>query len=340
MYADACLEIEETKRFSSLPGPAHRMRCKRQPPGDFAITVPSDWRGARGASLTGEEIKLHFAGNPDGPAVFVLGGVSANRFVADDEQSRGWWSEVAAPGGGINLNEFCVIGADFIPTGAAQWPELTPADFATLYHEALKRAGVHRLHAFVGASFGGMIGLAFARLFPNALDRLVVLCAAHKPSPMAQAWRHIQRRIVEFATDCGRPAEGVALARQVGMTTYRTPEEFNGRFDHRPDSPDSVGAYLDARGTAYAAQCAAQKYLTLSAAIDFHDETPEAISTPCLLIAAETDRLAPLSDLTELHERLGGRSQLTVISSIYGHDAFLKETADINPHLNTFLKLG
>jgi homoserine O-acetyltransferase len=37
--------------------------------------------------------------------------------------------------------------------------------------------------------------------------------------------------------------------------------------------------------------------------------------------------LVPLSDIRELRDRLAGTCQLLEISSIYGHDAFLKETA-------------
>ncbi len=305
----------------------------------FPITAT--WRGRYGARLDGEEIRLRFAGNLCGPFVLVLGGISAHRFVAHESGGRsGWWGRIARPGGPIDLKTYCVVGADYCPAEPAAPIDLCPEDFATLLNFALGRAGVKRLYGFVGSSFGGMIGLAYARLFPTTLDRLAVISAAHVSHPMAQAWRLVQRRVIEFAIEAGRSQDGVALARQFAMTTYRTPEEFKGRFDPRLGAPDNVGNYLDRRGFDYAAKMSAARYLTLSAAIDRHHEQPESITTPTLAIGVDSDRLVPFTDVKELSDRLGGPSSVVAIASLYGHDAFLKETAAIGRHLESFLEKG
>jgi homoserine O-acetyltransferase len=201
-------------------------------------------------------------------------------------------------------------------------------------------AGIERLHAFVGASYGGMVALAFAVAFPTRVERLVIISAAHRPHPMATAWRGVQRRILKLGMDAGRPEEGVALARQLAMTTYRTPEEFAARF--RPGIPDAgddadVCGYLKSRGEAYAAVAHPARFLTLSAAIDRHAVEPEEIKTPTLLIASRTDRLVPLEDMRELGERLGGPSRLIVVDSLVGHDSFLKDADLYGPHLRAWL---
>ena len=214
------------------------------------------------------------------------------------------------------------------------------ADQARLLALAMDAAGVERLHGFVGASYGGMVALAFARLFPERVERLAVICAAHRPHPMATAWRGIQRRILAFAADAGRPEEGVALARQLAMTTYRTPEEFAERFTGAiPDGGDDaeVCGYLKARGDAYAAVASPARYASLSAAIDRHSEEPEAIHTPALLVGAESDRLVPIEDIRELADRLGAPARLVELSSPYGHDSFLKDAHLIAPHLRAWL---
>lgn len=304
---------------------------------DADIAIPKYWIGLYGGELKGQVLRFRLAGNLDGPCVFALGGISAGRIVSDaGEGEQGWWREIARPGGGIDLDQYCVIGFDY-PTGD-ETVDLCPEDFAELIAYGLKELGIEKLEAFVGASFGGMIGLAFARKYPALVERLCVISAAHRPHPMAQAWRIIQRRIIEFAEAQGAPAEGVALARELAMTTYRTPEEFAGRFSHQLGAADSVDGYLAARGGDYARTVSAARYLTLSAAIDRHDEKPEAIKTRTFVVGVDSDRLAPLSDVEDLERRLGGPSSLAVISSAYGHDAFLKESCALNAQLQSFFR--
>ncbi len=306
-----------------------------------SFDAPADWRGRYGASLKGEELRLRFCGNLRGNFVIALGGISANRFVVEEEKyagRKGWWSRIARVGGAIDLSRYSVIGFDYPPERAKEPLDLCPEDFADLLKVALDKAKIGRVSAFIGASFGGMIGLSFARKYPERLDRLCVISAAHRPSAMAQARRIVQRRIIEFARSCGKPAEGVALARQLAMTTYRSAVEFEARFSPEPSAPDNVGHYLEARGFDYAQKQSAARYLTLSAAIDRHDEEPEAIATPTLAVGVDTDELTPPAHVEELQRRLAGPSAHAVISSHYGHDAFLKETDALGQIIQEFLK--
>ncbi len=303
---------------------------------DIEMPIPQYWIGLYGGVFSGQSLRLRFAGNLKGPRVLVLGGISAGRFVADETETKnGWWSEVAHAGGGIDLNRYCVIGFDY-PTGETPI-SLCPEDFAELIAIALKNLDIRKLFAIVGSSFGGMIGLAFARKYPARVEKLCVISAAHRPHPMAQAWRLTQRRIIEFAVQQNQPQAGVALARELAMTTYRTPEEFAGRFSPDLDAQSNVGGYLTAKGEAYANGVGAARYLTLSAAIDRHNEDPAKIKTPTLVIGVNSDRLAPISDIEEMEQRLGGPSTLAIISSPFGHDAFLKESEAITNHLKSFL---
>lgn len=316
---------------------------------DIVAALPAGWRCEHGASLGDLVVRARLAGPREAPVIAALGGISADRFVAAESDLGasakgagrvGWWGVVARPGGGIDLDRFQVLGVDFSPLAPTEPIAITPADQARLVALAMDAAGVERLHAFAGASYGGMVALAFARLYPARVERLVMVSAAHRPHPMATAWRGVQRRILKFAAAAGRPQEGVALARQLAMTTYRTPEEFAQRFkpgilDAGEDS--DVCGYLIARGEAYAALASPARFQSLSAAIDRHLEVPEAVTTPALLIASRTDRLVPLEDMRELSERLGGPAELLVIDSVVGHDSFLKDADLFAPHLRAWL---
>ena len=297
------------------------------------IDVPFPRLGRR-LGIDDAFVRLRFAGRTDGPAVFVLGGISADRRPSDGPDGEGWWRDLVAPGGGVDLGVYHVIGADFFPLAPSKALHLTPADYADIYVEALRSAGVGALHDVVGGSFGGMIALALARRHAAFVDRIAVLCAAHKPSPLGGALRSIQRDIIALSVASGNGAAGVALARRLAMTTYKTPEELQARFANSA----ALDAYLCARGADYAARMSPARYVTLSSAIDAHAEEPEQIATPALVIAASSDQLVPLTDCRDLARRLAGPSRFVEIASPYGHDAFLKECARIAHPLSTFLK--
>jgi homoserine O-acetyltransferase len=212
------------------------------------------------------------------------------------------------------------------------FPDVSTFDQAKVLDALLAHLGIAQLYALVGASYGGMVGLAMAQAFPERIRHLCVISAAHKSAPMGVAWRTIQRQIVELGLSSNRGAEGLALARALAMSTYRTPEEFANRFDgERVDAaePDSfpVWNYLRARGDDYTRHMDPRAFLCLSRSIDLHHVDPERVRVPLTLVGVRQDQLVPLSLTRELAAACGSHCELRELNSLYGHDAFLKETA-------------
>ena len=316
------------------------------PARDIIVPVPVDFRLASGEALVEGRVHGRLHGRPGAPLLVVAGGISSGRFVHRTETSGlGWWPGAVTAGGPIDLDRFQVLAFDFAPDGPTA-PErpltVTTQDQARLLAFLLDRLETTRAAAFIGCSYGGMAALAFAELFPERVGQLVVISAAHRPHPLATAWRGVQRRILQLGLDCGRPEEAVALARELSMTTYRTAEEFGARFDTA--APERAGGrypvceYLGARGRAYPAVMTASRWLTLSDSIDRHAVTPEAIPAPTTLIGFTSDRLVPIDDMRELAARLPNLFRLVEAPSLYGHDAFLKEDAFVADVLTTALK--
>ena len=217
------------------------------------------------------------------------------------------------------------------PTGATTaFPNISTYDQAELLVRLLNNLGIKSLRAIIGGSYGGMVALAFGERYPERVSRLIVIGAADRTHPMATAWRSVQRRILQFALDCGRPKEGLQLARALAMSTYRSAEEFEARFDAAPTRNGErfsfpVEQYLFARGSDFAEKHKPEAIVCLSESIDLHRVDAARIFVPTTVVAIREDQLVPLSDLRGLAARLPV-AKLHEISSIYGHDAFLKES--------------
>jgi homoserine O-acetyltransferase/O-succinyltransferase len=325
-------------------GAAFRPRRRRIPPNpaalsefieDIAVPIPEAFRLEDGARLCDTHIALRRFGRKDGPIVFAAGGISADKNICGE---GGWWTSIAGPHRGIDTERCSLFGFDFAPNDAAR-VSMSPRTQARLLEIALDHLKIERIDAFIGASYGGMTGLAFAALAPKRIQRLCVISAAHRPAPLAQAWRGVQRRTVEFAIEQGKPAEGLALARQLAMTTYRSAAEFRERFHGllAKDGHSDIDRYLIARGAVYAKDVSPERWLSLSEAIDRTMVTPEAIEAETTLIACPDDQLVPFADVVELAKRAPNFKALHALPSIYGHDAFLKEPGRLAPMLKAFL---
>jgi len=176
-------------------------------------------------------------------------------------------------GGPIDLTRFHVIGIDFAPNLGSDTPEaITTADQAERLKALLDAQGLTRIAAIIGSSYGGMTALAFAKNYPNAIEQLCIIGAAHRPYPIGVGWRGIQRRVVRLGIEAGRPEAGLKLARELAMTTYRTPQEFADRFalkeTGRNPTRFDICDYLGSRGDVFAANMDAQRFLALSESIE------------------------------------------------------------------------
>lgn len=287
--------------------------------------------------------RLH--GPAEAPCIAVLGGISAGRAVAAVDSQPGWWQAQTGTDAALDVARWRVLSIDWIDAETLAAPAVDSLDQACALAGVLDELGIPRLHALVGASYGAMVGLAFAARYPERLRHLVAIAGAHRAHPQAAALRAVQRNIVRFALDSGDAARGLALARQLAMIGYRSPRELGKRFDTPAVLAGDrvrVGAedWLDAVGTKFVQRFDAYRYLALSDSIDLHHVDPASVHVPTTLIGFTTDQLVPVSDLCALQRGLGAPCELHVIDSDYGHDAFLKETEAVGALLRSCLAQG
>jgi len=316
------------------------------------LEMPGEMALHHGGRLAGVHIAWRLVGPANAPVVCALGGISANRYVCTTEDPRhSWWGQVVGTGCALDADRFRVLSFDFLggsgdTTGPARndeqvdgnvtpFPSISTYDQAAVLAALLEHLGIQSLRAIAGGSYGGMVALAFGERYPERVAQLLVIGASDRAHPMSTAWRSVQRRIVKFAVDCGKSKEGLQLARALAMSTYRSSEEFAARFGGVASQSDGgfvfpVEDYLFARGADYAARYKPESFLCLSESIDLHRVDAARIFVPTAAVAIREDQLVPLSDVRTMVARLPA-GRLHEISSIYGHDAFLKESEQLRP---------
>ena len=245
-----------------------------------------------------------------------------------------------------------------------RFPQITPADQARGHALLLDALGLNKVHAIVGSSLGGMQVLEFAAQFPNRLSRWISIVSTGRTTPGTVALRRVGRAAIlldpdfqngEYELDKG-PARGLRVARELGTITYRSRDEFNQRFRWEPEPPFTPSAasfeveqYLAAQGQRFVQRFDANCYLLLSKCMDLmnlgygqknYAEGVLRITAPGYVIGVDRDLLIPPTEqqhLAHLLESHGRPVKFEILSSIYGHDAFLKEYDWFGPRISAFL---
>ncbi|HEU0030208.1 MAG TPA: homoserine dehydrogenase [Kofleriaceae bacterium] len=281
------------------------------------------------------------------PVVIVVGGITASPFPFGDAATGAepWWPALHAPEL-IDPSRMTVLCPCW-PGNGSTWrgfddhelPPLSALGLADLIAAWLDGIGCTAAATYVGASLGGLVGIAFAARHPERCARLVTISAGLRPDGWGTATRHLQRELVRDGLRTGDVATGMARARQLGMLTYRGRDELDTRFGvlspglvHPP-----VAAYLDHHGQRFAARFPVRTFLLLSEAIDrcrFATD-PASVRTELARVTADVlvvgvpgDLLFPYPLQHELYRELqavGATCSLWKLDSEYGHDAFLAD---------------
>ena len=303
--------------------------------------IPFDHLGERSVRIAYEA-----QGPVTAPATLVLGGISAGRHLAPTalDPTPGWWPGVVGQGAALDPACRLLIGIDFLGGNSEDGllRPVTTHDQARAIAAVLDELGIAAA-SFVGSSYGGMVALAFAEIFPERVARLTILCAAHRTHPMATGIRSVQRAAASLGVSTGQPGRGLALARALAMTTYRSPQEFEERFSPDPLYPGQPGRtparfpveeYLEARGADFVRRFDVERFLALSESIDLHRTRPDSLLPHTLLVSFDTDALVPPWLVNELATRSGRCPEHLTMPSLFGHDAFLKEVGEVTALLN------
>ena len=316
-----------------------------------------------------------------GNAVLVCHALTGSALVGS------WWPEIFAPGAVLSLEHDFVICINMLgscygstgpgsvnpETGEAYGPDfplVSVRDNVRAQALLLDSLGIRRLRLVLGGSIGGMQALDWTILNPDRVQRALIIGVAPL-SAMGLALNHLQRQAIVHDPDWaeGRylpqcpPRRGLALARQIGMISYKSVPLFEERFGRNPnrngEDPWALGnqeagqgggllggrfdiaGYLDYQGMRFIERFDANSYLAIMRAMDTWDplrgyaspaEAFGRIRAQLSFVGISSDWLFPAETVRNFADAVraaGAHADYREMTSDHGHDAFLAEQADL-----------
>ena len=369
------------------------------PPGTRYIDLPSPFPMKRGGELHGARMAYETWGtlNPGRDnAILIVPGLSPDAHAAANaaNPAPGWWEAMLGPGKPIDSDRWFVVCVNSLgsckgSTGPASvnpdtgapyrldFPQLSIEDGANAAAHVVRELGIDQLACVIGNSMGGMAALALLVRHPGIARSHVNISGAAKALPFSIAIRSLQREAIRLDPnwndggydDASYPESGMRMARKMGVITYRSALEWDGRFgrvrldsDRADDEPFGlefeVESYLEGHARRFVRNFDPNCYLYLSRSMDWFDlgdycahrsgdgegNTRAGLASiridKALAIGAATDILFPLQQQREIADGLragGADARFLALDSPQGHDAFLVDFDRFGPAVREFL---
>jgi homoserine O-acetyltransferase len=322
--------------------------------------------------------------NDDGTnAILICHALSANAHAAGyhspSDKAAGWWDGLIGPGKALDTDRYFVVcpnilGSCYGTTGPTSvnpksgepyrmsFPQITVRDMVRVQKRLLDFLGVNRLVTVSGSSLGGMQVLEWALIYPDVCESIIpISTAAQQPAWCVALNTAARVAITNDPAWCNgnyqhQPAHGLALARMIGMISYRSPQEFEQRFGRQRKNPAGnyfnfdncfqIESYLHHQGQKLVQRFDANTYLYLTRAMDLHDvaygrsdleSVFASVRSRVLSIGVSSDQRYPALLQKEIARRIP-EAHYAEIESIHGHDAFLIEFEKLGSVISEFLR--
>jgi homoserine O-acetyltransferase len=310
-------------------------------------------------------------------AVLVCHALSGSALVGS------WWPEIFAPGAVLSLEHDFVIcinmlGSCYGSTGPGSvdpetglvygpdFPLVSIRDNVRAQARLLDSLGIRKLRLVLGGSIGGMQALDWTLLYPERVERGLIIGVAPL-SAMGLALNHLQRQAIQHDPEWEgghylaqrQPRRGLALARQIAMLSYKSAGLFDERFGRNPNRNGEdpwglddqgggliggrfdIAGYLDHQGNRFIERFDANAYLAILRSMDTWDplrgyssakEAFSRIRAKLSFVGISSDWLFPPETVREFAETIraaGVKADYREMTSDHGHDAFLAEQAEL-----------
>lgn len=320
-----------------------------------------------GVSLPQLKIAYHTYGEfiPGKKVAWVCHALTANSDVTD------WWKGLVGEGCLINPTDYYIVCANIIgscygSTGPLSiddigtsisydnFPTITIRDMVQAHILLRQHLGIEHIDLLMGGSMGGYQALEWAIFEPKVIEKMFLIATSPSESAWGVAVHTAQRLAIE--ADCtwkeAKPnagAKGLKAARAIGMLTYRNYAIFQEKqTDEDPEKIDNfkASAYMIYQGDKLVKRFNAYSYWLLTKSMDSHHlarkrggnlmATLAGIQIPTFIMGINSDILCPLDEQRFMEQHMPNAT-LVAIDSLYGHDGFIIETAQITTNLKAWL---
>lgn len=248
------------------------------------------------------------------------------------------------------------LASDGRPWGS-RFPFLTVRDQVEAERRLADQLGIDRWASVVGGSMGGMRVLEWAVTHPERVRSAVVLASTAYATAEQIAWCAPQLHAIrsdpywrggDYHQEPGPgPVAGLGIARRIAHVTYRSELELAERFGRAPQADEqpiggngryAVESYLDHHAAKLGRRFDAGSYVVLTEAMNSHDigrgrggvaAALGRVSCDLHVAAVDSDRLYPPRLSQEIAAGARTSRSVRTVSSPYGHDGFLIETAQV-----------
>jgi homoserine O-acetyltransferase len=318
-------------------------------------------------SLPQLKIAYHTYGEftPGKKVAWVCHALTANSDVTD------WWKGLVGEGCLINQTDYYIVCANIIgscygSTGPLSiddigtsisydnFPTITIRDMVQAHILLRQHLGIEHIDLLMGGSMGGYQALEWAIFEPKVIEKMFLIATSPSESAWGVAVHTAQRLAIE--ADCtwkeAKPnagAKGLKAARAIGMLTYRNYAIFQEKqTDEDPEKIDNfkASAYMIYQGDKLVKRFNAYSYWLLTKSMDSHHlarkrggnlmATLAGIQIPTFIMGINSDILCPLDEQRFMEQHMPNAT-LVAIDSLYGHDGFIIETAQITTNLKAWL---
>lgn len=231
------------------------------------------------------------------------------------------------------------------------FPQTTIRDIVNANILVRKHLGIESIDLMMGPSVGGFQALEWVIMEADTVREVVFLATATRVTPYMTALNESQRLALladptfEAAESLDGGRKGLACARSIAMTTYRTFDGYNlTQYEEDGDCmfADRAASYQRYQGKKFVDRFDAYSYWYLTKALDSQNvgrgrggvvKALSRIKAACHVISIDSDVLFPPKHGKATVVSLGN-AQYHELSSLYGHDGFLIE----NEHLCHILR--